>query len=138
MNFCPKAGAKLFPLVCKFLQGNTIASDHRNKIVANTPTGKIILESATARLNINIKDLHIELSYPSETITQETSNALGIQVTGTFKSCEDCALVKAKQCSVSKKGCTLFANFRGIAFLQHDLPIYSYFWQKAPLATSHR
>ena len=32
-----------------------------------------------------------------------TTKALGIQVTGMFKQCEDCALGKAKQCAISKK-----------------------------------
>ena len=33
----------------------------------------------------------------SETITHITTKILSIQVTGTFKPCEDCALGKAKQ-----------------------------------------
>ena len=45
----------------------------------------------------NINDLHVELGNPSETITRITAKALGIQVTGTFKPFEDCALGKAKQ-----------------------------------------
>ena len=55
----------------------------------------------------DINDLHIELGHPSEAITWSTAKALGIEVTGMFKSCEDCALGKAKQCTVSKKAVPL-------------------------------
>ena len=43
-KFCPNAGANLFSLTCKLLQGNKIASDHENNIVVNTPKGDIILD----------------------------------------------------------------------------------------------
>ena len=59
--------------------------------------------SVTALHKKNINDLHIELGHPSKTITHITAKALGIQVTGMFEPCEDCALGKAKQWSVSKK-----------------------------------
>ena len=51
----------------------------------------------------NINDLDIELGHPSESITHATAKAMGIQVTGTFKSCEDCALGNVKQEGLSKK-----------------------------------
>ena len=95
--------------------------------MVNTPTGDIILDcqikthngwvagvdflcktnaervvSATALTKRNIIDRHVELSHPSETITQATTKALDIQVNGMFKPCEDCALGKAKQRAVSK------------------------------------
>ena len=50
-----------------------------------------------------MNNLHIELRHPSVTITHAVAQAYGIQVTGTFKPCEDCALCKAKQCAASKK-----------------------------------
>ena len=128
VKFCPMAGANLFSLMCKLLRGNKISSDHLNDIVINTPNSEIVLDcwimtcngsvtrvdflqasndkravSATAPLKKNVNDLHVELGHPSEVITRSTAKGLGIQVTGTFKPCEDCALVKAKQCSVSKK-----------------------------------
>ena len=128
VKFCPKAGANLFSLTCKLLQGNKIASDHENYIMVNTPTSDIILDclvktcnswvaevdflhefnneravSATAQPKKNINDLHVELGHPSETINQATTKALGIQVTSMFKPCENCALGKAKQWAVSKK-----------------------------------
>ena len=59
--------------------------------------------SATALPKGNINDLHVELGHPSETITHATAKALGIQVTSTFKPCEDFALGKAKQQALSKK-----------------------------------
>ena len=43
--------------------------------------------SATALPKQNINDLQIELGHPSETMTQATAKALGIQVTDTFKPC---------------------------------------------------
>ena len=113
MKFCPKAGANLF---------------FWNNIVVNTQMGDIVLDhwikthddwvagfnflpkankeravSATTLPKRNINDLHIESGHPSETITQATTKALGIQVTGTFKPCEDCTLGKAKQWAISKK-----------------------------------
>ena len=48
-------------------------------------------------LQENINELHVELSHPSESITHATIKAMNIQVTGTFKPCEVCALGKAKQ-----------------------------------------
>ena len=45
----------------------------------------------------NIKNLHVALGYPSESITHATAKAFGIQVTSTFKPCEDCTLGKDKQ-----------------------------------------
>ena len=44
MKFCPKAGANLFSLTCKLLQGKRIASDHCNNIVVNTLNGNVILD----------------------------------------------------------------------------------------------
>ena len=38
----PKAGANLFSLTCKLLQGSKIASNHQNNIMVNAPTGDII------------------------------------------------------------------------------------------------
>ena len=59
--------------------------------------------TATALPKKNINDLHIKLGHPSKTITHSTAKAICIQVTGTFKPCEDCAMGKAKQHAVSKK-----------------------------------
>ena len=53
--------------------------------------------SATALIKQDINDLHVELGHPSEAITIFTEKSFGIQVTGTFRLCEDCALGKAKQ-----------------------------------------
>ena len=55
--------------------------------------------SATVPLKKNVIDLHVELGRPSKAITRSTAKGLGIQVTGMFKPCEDCALGKAKQSS---------------------------------------
>ena len=61
------------------------------------------MQSATAPHKKQINILHHELSHPSESITYATAKAMGIQVIGTFKLCEDCALGKAKQQAVCKK-----------------------------------
>ena len=58
--------------------------------------------SATAIPKKNVNNLHVKLGHQLETITWSTAKATGIQVTGMFKPCEDCALGKAKQCAVSK------------------------------------
>ena len=47
--------------------------------------------------------LHAEPGHPSEVITDVTGRAIGLHLTGTFNSCEDCTLGKAKKESVSKK-----------------------------------
>ena len=60
-------------------------------------------QSAAATCKKDINDLHVELQHPSKTITHATTEAVGIQVTSTFKPCEECTLGKAKQCAVSKK-----------------------------------
>ena len=60
-------------------------------------------QSATAPHEKNINDLHVEIRHPSKSIAHATAKTFGIQVTGTFKPYEDCALGKAKQCIVNKK-----------------------------------
>ena len=60
-------------------------------------------QSATALCKKNINDFHIKLCHPSESITHAIAKAMGMKVTSTFKSCEDCSLGKAKQLGVSKK-----------------------------------
>ena len=110
------------------LTGQQDCKDHCNNIMVNTSTGDIVLDcqiktcngwvaevdfldkanneravSATTLPKKNINNIHVDLGYPSENITQATTKALGIQVTGTFKPCEECALGKAKQSAVSKK-----------------------------------
>ena len=109
MKFCSKAGANLFSLTHKLSQGNKIASDQQNNILVNTPTRDIILDCRIktrdgwinrvdflceaidkravpvfALPKKNVDNLHVELGHPSETITQATTKALGIQVTGNF------------------------------------------------------
>ena len=124
MKFC----ANLYILTCKHLQGKKISSDHQNNIVVKTMDGDIILDcqikthdnwvagvkflhvisdekgqSAAAHCKKNIKGLHIDLCHPSKSITLATAKAMGIQVTGTLKSCDECTLGKAKQQGVSKR-----------------------------------
>ena len=114
--------------MCELLQGNKMSSNHFNNIVINTPSGDIMLDcwiktrngwvtgvdflqssideravSARALPKKEINDLHVELGHPSEAILRSTAKGIGIQVTGTFKPCKDCALGKAKQQAVSKK-----------------------------------
>ena len=60
-------------------------------------------QSAVASPKKNINNLHIELRHSFKTITHATAKDLGIQVTGTYKTCKDCALSKAKQNADSKK-----------------------------------
>ena len=121
VKFFPKAGANLFYLTWEHLKEKRIACDHHNNIVVNSSNDNIILDcqiktrngwvarvkflckanneitvSATALLKKNVNDLHVELGHPSKTITHSNAKAIGIQVTGTFKLCEDCTLGKAK------------------------------------------
>ena len=128
VQFCPSAGANLFLLTCKLLRGHKISSDDANNIVVITPISNIILDrwnktrdgwvagvdfirnavnekavTATALIKQDINDLHVELGHPSEAITRSTAKSFGIQVTDTFRPCEDRTLGKAKQQVVSKK-----------------------------------
>ena len=59
--------------------------------------------SGTALPKKNVNNLHVELGCPFKTITCATAKALSIQVIGTLKQCEYCALDKAKEQAVSKK-----------------------------------
>ena len=133
MKFCLKAGANLFSLTCELSEGNKISSDHCNNIMVKSSDGNIVLDcqmkthdswvtqveflqgtsqeraqSATALYKKNINDLHAELGHTSKTITHATAKAMDIQLTSTFKSCEDCTLGKAKKIRESKKtvGCS--------------------------------
>ena len=116
MKFCPKAGAGLFSLTCKFLQGKKISSDHQNNIMVKSTDSNIILncqiktyawvalvdflqETSCARAQLATAPCrktinNVELSHPSESIIRVTTKAMGIQVTSTFMPCEDCALRK--------------------------------------------
>ena len=116
------AGANLFLLTCKLSRGNKISSDEANNIVVSTSIGNTVLDcrikthdgwvagvdflqnvinkkalSATDLIKRDINDLHVELGHPSEAIKRSTAKNFNIQVTGTFKPCEDCTLGKAKQ-----------------------------------------
>ena len=59
-------------------------------------------QSSTAH-GKTINHLCVEFRHLSESITQPTAKAFGIQITSTFKPCEDCTLGKAKQQAVIKK-----------------------------------
>ena len=121
----PQAGANLFSLTCKLLQGNKISSDHQNNLVVGPTCGNIILDCLIKTCNgwvpgvkylqemhdkraqtataphKRINNLHIELGHPSNTIIHTTTKALSIQDTSMLKTCENCALGKAKQCAIS-------------------------------------
>ena len=71
-------------------------------------TGQKKAQSAIALCKKNINNLHVELGYSSKVISHFTAETIGIQVTGTFKPCEDCTLGKAKKSRESKK--TLLAR----------------------------
>ena len=127
-KFCPKAGANMFSIMCELLQRNKISRDHQNNIVVKSIKGNIILDcqiktwddciarieflqetveewaqSGTVSCKKNINDLHIEIGHPSESISHAITKDMGIQVMGTFKLCEDCALGMAKHQGVSKQ-----------------------------------
>ena len=114
-------------LTCKLLQGNKIASDHQNNIVVEFFKGDIIFDghikthngleagvkflhetsqeraqSANAYKKKNINVLHVELGHPLEVISHATAKSMIIQVTGTFKPCDDYTLGKTKKGRVCK------------------------------------
>ena len=71
-------------------------------------------QSATALHKKNINDLHVEVGHPSQSITHATAKVMGIQVTSTFKPCEDFTLGKVNENGVSKKAvaCSKFLGKR--------------------------
>ena len=58
---------------------------------------------ATALHKKNVNNLHAKLGHPSEVITHATIKLMHMEVTSTFKLCEDCALRKDKKGRVCKK-----------------------------------
>ena len=50
----------------------------------------------------DIRELYTERGHPSEDITWATGKAMGLQLTGMFKPCKDCALTEAKKNGMSK------------------------------------
>ena len=120
----PKAGANLFSLMWELLQENKISSDHQSNTVVSSMGGKIILdcwiktmmvellesnsfENHTTRghnqLHPHSRNISMTYTFNSDILVSPSPMPLGIQINGTFKPCDDCALGKAKQWAVSKK-----------------------------------
>ena len=53
-------------------------------------------------INKDINESFTELEYFLEEITEAMGKNMGLQLTNMFKTCEDCALGKAKKAGVSK------------------------------------
>ena len=51
----------------------------------------------------NIRIVHADIGHHLKGITWVTDSAMGLNLTGMFKPCKDCALVNAKIRGVSKK-----------------------------------
>ena len=49
----------------------------------------------------DINKLHVELEHTLEAITRATGKAMNLKLTSTIKTCEDCALGKAKKAGVN-------------------------------------
>ena len=138
VKLCPKASANLFSLMCELLQGNGIILDRWIKSPNGWVAGVDFLQdsnneravSATVLPKKNINDLHVELGHPSETITCITTKAFGIQVTSTFKTCEDCAMGKANQQTVSKMAVPPSQILGESLFFQISSPSTSTFGRK--------
>ena len=83
---------------------------------------------ATHRKNIN--DLHVKLGHPSKSITHATVKAMGIQVTGDLKPCEDSALGKTQMSGVSKKVVAYSKILGEMLFFNISSPSSPTFWGK--------
>ena len=71
--------------------------------VIEPQTGREIAQSALhPGQKINTEIFHKRIGHVSETSTRNTAHYYGITLTGKLPSCEECALAKAKQKSVSK------------------------------------
>ena len=62
---------------------------------------------------VNIEELHERLRHISENSTQKTAKHYGVHLNGKLEPCEDCALAKAKQKSVSKVTPESASNIKG-------------------------
>ena len=116
-----KTDVNLYSLMCKFLQGNKMKSDHNDKIMVHSRDSNIILdccikihdswiarveflqetgkERAQLAINFNrkdINDLHAELGHLFKAITHTTTKSMCIHLTGSFKLYEDFTMGKAK------------------------------------------
>ena len=61
-------------------------------------------------------------------ITHALAKSMGIEVTGIFKPCKECALGKAKMGVISKKA-VAFSIFFEKAILQHQFSLNPYLWR---------
>ena len=147
----PQGRCKPISLTCKLLQGNKI--DHKNNIGVESSNGNIMLDccikaqngsaagvkflcetsqvmaqSTTAHKQKNINDLHIEFGHPSEVIIHATVKSMGIQVTGTYKQCDDCTLGKAKKGRICKKAVAC-SKLLGERLFFNISSLNSYLWR---------
>jgi hypothetical protein len=96
-------------LICN---GTTICFDHRIEtsngflLAAKFEPVETMKETALASLkagtNIKASDLHAKLGHVNDEYMRATAKAMGLEVTGTLKTCESCAIGKAKQKNLSK------------------------------------
>ena len=103
-------------IVLKYEDGRDICFDRRCKtrdgwiagveIVQPEPEVAALSEDSEPPKRATRKDvnqLHAELGHPGEDVTRAIGAHRGLQVTGTFAPCKDCAVAKAKQKKIGKK-----------------------------------
>ena len=128
-------------------------SDHKNDIVIHSSDGNIILDCwiktsdgwvakflwdnghakaqlAKSSTKEDINALHAEFGYPSAAITHATGRATTLYLTGMFKTCEDCALGKAKKTCPSKRAIKLSKIIGEGRFFNINSPLTPTLWGK--------
>ena len=66
------------------------------------PCGDKALMATTTAKPITINEFHRRLGHPSETITKETAQYMGIPITGKLDKCTACGIDKARQKNMNK------------------------------------
>jgi hypothetical protein len=100
---------------------NKLAAEMSDMASSNQPQDKE--KELKSIFRMNIEQAHAILGHSSEDITCKTAVALNIQITrGSLKTCEPCAIAKAKQMNVNSESEGAKAEtFNGRVF--HDIAI---------------
>jgi hypothetical protein len=109
---------EMMQLICN---GVTIKFDHRIETsngfllaakfdAVDQEPDDIVCVSMKARSKIKAADLHAKLGHVNDDYMRLTAKEMGLEVTGSLKTCESCAIGKAKQQSVPKHDDRVFKH----------------------------
>ena len=52
---------------------------------------------------MDVKEFHKRIGHPSEEVTRATAGNMGVELTGKYEVCEDCALAKSRRKPIPKE-----------------------------------